>query len=410
MTVVEKVESKVPQLRFPEFKDSWSKKTIDDLSVAVTSGSRDWAKYYSDTGEKFIRMTNLPKTGINLLLEDLRYVNIPNNSTDGLRTSLQEGDILMSITAELGKIGLVPSSLGKAYINQHTALIRPDKNKITPGFLAQMLASDEARVSLNRLNDSGAKAGLNLSTIRNFKRYSASLEESKKVNSFLFTIDKKISLLKQKHEQLVQYKKGIMQQLFSQQLRFKDDNGQDFPDWEVKPVSSIMKESRVKGSAGDVARKITVKLWGRGVFEKVGKDGSENTQYYTRTAGQFIYSKLDFLNCAFGIVPEELDGLESTVDLPCFDMSEKVNKTFVLEYIKQKRFYKKYGDMADGSRKAKRIHADTFLSFPISLPSGDEQNKIADFLDAIDQKINLAQQQIEQTQTYKQGLLQQMFV
>lgn len=235
--------------------------------------------------------------------------------------------------------------------------------------------------------------------------------EKKKIASFLSTVDKKVSLLKQKHEQLVQYKNGIMQQLFSQQLRFEDDNGQAFPDWEVTTISSFMMESRVKGSTGDIAKKITVKLWGKGVFEKTRKDdGSVNTQYYTRKSGQFLYSKLDFLNCAFGIVPEELNGFESTVDLPCFDMSDEINKTFILEYIKQKRFYKKYGDMADGSRKAKRIHADTFLSFPINLPSENEQNKIADFLESIDQKISLAQQQIEQTQAYKQGLLQQMFV
>ena len=86
-----------------------------------------------------------------------------------------------------------------------------------------------------------------------------------------------------------------------------------------------MVESRIKGSNGKEARKITVKLWGKGVFEKTNKRvGSENTKYYKRKSGQFLYSKLDFLNCAFGIIPLDLDGLESTVDLPCFDISDGI--------------------------------------------------------------------------------------
>ncbi|MCK5532441.1 MAG: restriction endonuclease subunit S, partial [Halopseudomonas aestusnigri] len=92
--------------------------------------------------------------------------------------------------------------------------------------------------------------------------------------------------------------------------------------WEVHELSEYLTESRVEGSAGDVARKITVKLWGNGVFAKNESiKGSENTRYYKRSAGQFIYSKLDFLNQAFGVIPEELDGYESTVDLPCFDIA-----------------------------------------------------------------------------------------
>ena len=82
----------------------------------------------------------------------------------------------------------------------------------------------------------------------------------------------------------------------------------------------------------------------------------------------------------------------------------------ILEYIKQRSFYQKYGDKADGSRKAKRINADVFLSFPVNLPSEREQNKIATFIISLDDKISQVAQQIEQTQTFKKGLLQQMFV
>ena len=103
--------------------------------------------------------------------------------------------------------------------------------------------------------------------------------------------------------------------------------------------------------------------------------GSQNTQYFRRKSGQFIYSKLDFLNQAFGIVPNYLDGYESTVDLPCFDVSENINVRFLLEYVQRTNFYKKYGEMADGGRRAKRIQVDTFLGFPIYTPNLKEQQK-----------------------------------
>jgi type I restriction enzyme S subunit len=145
-------------------------------------------------------------------------------------------------------------------------------------------------------------------------------------------------------------------------LRFSEFQGAG--EWTEKTLNEFLKESRIPGNGGDVAKKITVKLWGKGVFEKNGSiKGSANTQYYRRRTGQFIYSKLDFLNQAFGIIPAHLDNFESTVDLPCFDIDKGLNPLFLLEYVKREEFYKKNGEIADGGRKARRIQADTFLSF-----------------------------------------------
>ncbi|SMC82733.1 type I restriction enzyme, S subunit [Desulfocicer vacuolatum DSM 3385] len=179
--------------------------------------------------------------------------------------------------------------------------------------------------------------------------------------------------------------------------------------WDGKKINEFLTESRIKGSKGDIAKKITVKLWGKGVFKKEGLKGSVNTQYYRRKKGQFIYSKLDFLNQAFGLIPAHLDNYESTVDLPCFDIRDGIDPTFLLEYVQRKRFYKKLGDIADGSRKAKRIHADTFLNFSIFLPSLIEQRKIADCLSSIDELISIQTQKLDTLKAYKKGLMQQLF-
>ena len=182
-------------------------------------------------------------------------------------------------------------------------------------------------------------------------------------------------------------------------------------EWKRYKLANFLTESRVEGNSGKVARKITVKLWGKGVFAKQESiKGSENTKYYKRSAGQFIYSKLDFLNQAFGLVPKELDGYESTVDLPCFDINDGLNPIFLLEYVKRENFYKKNGEFADGGRKAKRIQTEIFLSFPIELPhQRAEQQKIADCLSSLDERITLEAQKLEALKRHKKGLMQQLF-
>ena len=191
-------------------------------------------------------------------------------------------------------------------------------------------------------------------------------------------------------------------------LRFPEFR--DVEGWEEKQVGDFLSESRLPGSKGNVAKKITVKLWGNGVFEKnEAVQGSINTQYFQRKSGQFIYSKLDFLNQAFGVIPPGLDNFESTVDLPCFDIADGLNSAFLLEYVMRKDFYARLGETADGSRKARRIHAETFLSFSITLPTPAEQQKIAECLSSLDELIAAQVRKLDALKTHKKGLMQQLF-
>lgn len=142
---------------------------LGDITGIITSGSRGWASYYSDDGALFLRMTNLPKNGIRLLLDDNKFVKLPEETSEAKRTIVQDGDVLISITAELGKIGFVENiPQDEAYVNQHVCLARPLPQKVNPKFLAYYLSSQTQRNLLNRLNDVGAKSGLNLQTISKF--------------------------------------------------------------------------------------------------------------------------------------------------------------------------------------------------------------------------------------------------
>lgn len=182
-------------------------------------------------------------------------------------------------------------------------------------------------------------------------------------------------------------------------------------DWEQRKIGNFLSESRIKGSDGSVAKKLTVKLWRKGIISKEEiYQGSSATQYYIRSAGQFMYGKLDFLNQAFGILPKELDGYESTLDSPSFDFKNKIDPNFFLEYVCLENFYKYQGNIANGSRKAKRIHVDTFFDMPIVVPTFEEQQKIGSFFKQLDFSIAFQQRKLDMLKEQKKGFLQKMFV
>ena len=203
-----------------------------------------------------------------------------------------------------------------------------------------------------------------------------------------------------------------------------DDHGGDVPqpqkrfpefectgDWEERKIGDFLTESRDKGREGDFAKKLTVNLWGKGVFEnREPLFDSACLQYYRRSAGQFIYSKLDFLNQAFGIIPDALDGYESTTDLPCFDISSGLNPTFLLEYVQRESFHKKIGKIVNGGRKAKPIQPNVFFDMPIILPRKDEeQEAIARATLSLDTLIEAETEKLDALKDHKQGLMQQLF-
>ena len=149
-------------------KDAFShiseKKIIREMSSIVTSGSRGWAHYYSDQGAKFIRIGNLTRDRIRIDLSDIQYVALPDGA-EGKRTRLQPNDVLVSITADLGSIGLVLENIGEAYVNQHIAMIRFNNPK-QGEMMAWYLRSDYGQKDLLKNKRGGGKLGLGLDDIR----------------------------------------------------------------------------------------------------------------------------------------------------------------------------------------------------------------------------------------------------
>lgn len=165
------------------FEGFTDKKPIREMSSLVTSGSRGWAQYYADTGARFIRITDLTRDGIKLKNDSIQYVVLPDKA-EGKRSRLIGGDVLVSITADLGSIALIPDSIEEAYINQHIAMVRYN-NPAQGEFMAWYLRSEWGQKDLLKNKRGGGKLGLGLDDIRDTPVPVVSDEEAQQIVAFI---------------------------------------------------------------------------------------------------------------------------------------------------------------------------------------------------------------------------------
>jgi type I restriction enzyme, S subunit len=209
-----------------EFKDSelgripkdWEVVTLERVSESVTSGSRGWASFYAESGAVFVRIGNLTREHINLRLDNIVYVRPPRR-TEGQRTRLVAGDLLISITADLGIVGVVPTGLGEAYVNQHIALVRIDIAKANSRWLGHYMAAPTAQKQIRLLDDPGAKAGLNLPTVRKLCSALPPREEQDEIVHRIDALDGRIDREERFRAKLSLLRQGLMDDLLSGRVR-----------------------------------------------------------------------------------------------------------------------------------------------------------------------------------------------
>lgn len=143
--------------------EKWPCKKLGEILEFLTSGSRGWAAHYAESGDLFLRIQNVRCD--ELSLEDVAYVQAPETA-EAKRTRVQTGDVLLSITADLGRTAVVPEGIGTAFINQHLAILRT--TAVVPRFLSAYFASPTGQRQVARRNRQGVKAGLNFDDIRSF--------------------------------------------------------------------------------------------------------------------------------------------------------------------------------------------------------------------------------------------------
>ena len=360
-----------PTIRFEGYTDDWEQRKLGDVIEKLTGGVSIAPDDYVNEGYRTIPKGAVNSLGIadmsgcKIVSEDFFKKNISSKTSSGeLVTSLRD---LVPTAPNMGRIVRICGDSENFLMPQGVYSIIV-KKKVSEDFLIAYSNSPEYRKIIMAEKNGSTQVHIRNGEFLNIDIPLPSYEEQMKMGEQFNYLDRLITL---HHRKYINEKK------------------EELLAWEQRKVGEFLIESRESGHKGDVAHKMTVKLWGKGVYEK-NDAGSANTQYFTRHAGQFIYSKLDFLNCAFGVVPEKLEGLETTADVPTFDC-DGVNPYFMFYTAIQPSFYEKNGIIADGSRKAKRIHTDTFLNMPFIVPSLEEQNKIVNLLNKLDDLLTLHQ-------------------
>lgn len=215
----------------------WEVKPLVDLNPFVTSGSRGWATFYADRGSFFVRITNMSRDCIYLDLRNQKFVNLPAESSEGIRTKLQEHDVLISITADIGIISYIDSDVpAPAYINQHIALVRFDQAWTCGKFVSYFLASEKPQKLFRASTDTGAKAGMSLQTVQKIEVALPSLPEQHAIAKALSDVDALLGGLERLLIKKWGLKQAAMQQLLTCQIRLPGFTGE----WDMRPLKEIV--------------------------------------------------------------------------------------------------------------------------------------------------------------------------
>lgn len=389
----------IPYLRFKKFKEKWQFKILGNLG-SVAMNRRIFKEETSEVGEvPFYKIGTFGGEPDSFITRD-KFEEYKSKYPYP-----EIGDILISASGSIGRT--VEYQGEEAYFQDSNIVWLKHDERLDNSFLKQFYSI----VKWQGVEGTTIKRLYNKNILET-PIVLPSISEQSSIGSLFRTLDDLLTSYKDNLANFLSLKATMISKMFPKtgesvpEIRLDGFEGE----WKSDTFESYLTESRILGDSGLDAKKITVKLWGKGVVEKEEKyAGSSNTQYYIRKAGQFIYSKLDFLNQAFGIIPTELDGYQSTLDLPTFDV-KGIDTKFLLEYVMRREFYEYQGLIANGSRKAKRIHPDDFLSMPVRIPSLAEQQVIGSYFSKLDQLITSYREKITQLETLKKKLLQDMFI
>ena len=382
-------QNNIPQLRFPEFKDSWEMKKLGEVALRIGDGLHGTPVYAEDSDIFFINGNNLVNGRIEIN-ENTKKVDF-ETFRDNYK-GLDNNTLLISINGTIGNIAKYRNEkvmLGKSvgYFNF----------KGNTDFYYFILNTDKVQnFFISELTGSTIK-NLSLKTLRESQISLPSLPEQTKIANLLTTVDEKIQILKKKISLLEQYKKGVVQKLFSQGLRFKDENGKPYPDW-------------TKMKLGECLDYIQPTDF---LVSSIEYDNSFKTPVLT--AGKtFILGYTNEENGIFNenlpvIIFDDFTTATQFVDFPFKAKSSAMKILIAKEDVDIKFIYELMQVINYEIGGHERHWISKFAYLEISIPEISEQRKIAKFLSSIDLKISKVDAQEKQTEAFKKGLLQKMF-
>ena len=405
-----------PRLRFKKFDGDWTAVTLESLAE-VERGKfsvrpRNYPRYFG--GEMpFIQTGDV--TGSDVYLKG--YTQTLND--DGIRVSkvFPADTILITIAANIGDTTITQYSVA---CPDSVVAIQPKQDKVNTIFLKNVI--DLQKDNLDSQATQNAQKNINLQVLKPLKLIVPLKEEQTQIASFLSAVDEKISQLTQKHQLLSQYKQGMMQKLFSQQIRFKADDGGEFAKWEdskLGELTTLITKGTTPSSLGEKYEESGINFIKIESLSSNGKFLLDKFAYIDEnTHNKLARSKLEHDDILFSIAGAlgrvaiiSRDYLPANTNQALAIIRLKDKKiTRYIYYFLNSDYVKKIIDAESVQLAQANFSLGQLANLDVLVPCLEEQTKIANFLSAIDQKIEVVAQQIEQAKTWKKGLLQQMFV
>lgn len=419
----------IPNLRFPEFEGEWELKKLGEMAEFKAGYAfKSELMLSAESNYQLIKMSNVYQNELRLDRNSSYWETINEKQKEFL---LKSGDTILTLTGTVGKqdygYSIQIKEDNRFLLNQRLVLLRKVQGISNNDFISSIVSNEKFLYFFYAESKGGTGNQTNVSTedVKNIHLNFPSLTEQTKIASFLTAVDYKLQALKQKKTLLEQYKKGVMQKIFSQELQFKDDNGNDYPDWEVKKLGEIgtfQTSSIDKLSNENESEVYLVNYMNVYRHENINNESIKSFQVVTAKEKQIESCNLikgDILFTPSSETPDDIghsvvifEDLENAVfsyHLMRFRPTRNISILYSHYFCNIPQVLSQLTKLATGSTRF-TISVKSFSSISVELPCIEEQTKIANFLYAIDDKINHCEAQIEKTEVWKKGLLQQMFV
>ncbi len=380
--------SNVPKLRFKEFNEEWEEKTFKELTK-INQGLQIPIsdRYLEQVENSFFYITNeFLKDGS----KNKYFIKNPPESV-----LCKEEDILMTRTGNTGQV--VTNITGAFHNNFFKIKYSKDLNK---NFLVEFLRLESTQNMILRYAGTSTIPDLNHGDFYRLKINLPSKQEQEKIALFFTSIDTKIEQLSKKEELLQQYKKGVMQKIFNQEIRFKADDGSEFCEWEEKKLGQIGKFH----AGGDLTKLNYSKEKSNEYVYPIYANGSGEGLYGYATTFQYKSNCVTVSGRGtLGHANLRKENFNAIVRLIVIEPKSNICGNFLKEAINRINF-------SIESTGVPQLTIPQISLYKVFLPCLEEQNKIANFLSAIDSKIEQVQKQLNSTKEFKKALLQQMFI
>lgn len=396
---LEKVDApvNVPKLRFPKFEGQWCHLTlaeVGEITTGTTPSTSEKANYDGD----FLFVSPADMGG----MRDMHTTQktLTKLGLSKTRPVPKDSVLFVCIGSTIGKVAQAGDELAT---NQQINSIYANP-KHHNDFIFSLLEKQSTKIK--RLAGIQAVPLLSKSEFSNIRLFFAPLAEQQKIADFLSAVDGKITLLQDKRNQLQQYKKGVMQQLFSQQLRFPEFQEK----WKEQKIDKFIDEHNEKTTTQDQYEVLTSARFGlisqEDYFENERISKRDNIGFNIIPQGYMTYrTRSDDRKFFFNENNLGKTGIISTY-YPVFKINNGVNLFFINLFL----FHQNHiGKFSVGTSQTV-LSMNELRKIRLPIPTIKEQQKIADFLIALNSKIDAVAQQLAQMQDFKKGLLQQMFV